>query len=79
MAYLIFTRWDESVGWAETVDLYISFRSGGSWSTPESLDEVNTAGADYSPAVSPDGVWFYYRVDGEYRRVPLAPILSGHR
>lgn len=79
LTYLIFTRWDESAGWAETVDLYISFRSDDGWSTPEPLDEVNTPGADYGPAVSPDDTWFYYRVDGEFRMIPLESILRRHR
>ena len=79
LTYLIYTRWDEAAGWAETVDMYISFWDGTGWSIPEPLEDVNTAGADYSPSVSPDGAWLYYRVDGEYLRRPLAPILERHR
>ncbi len=31
---MIFTRWDDEVGWSETVDLYISIRVAGVWSEP---------------------------------------------
>ncbi len=74
-SYLIFTRWDDEIGWSETVDLYISFREAGTWSTPVALEELNTDAPDYGPAVSSDGSDFYYRANSQFRRVPLAPIL----
>jgi dipeptidyl aminopeptidase/acylaminoacyl peptidase len=78
-SYLIFTRWDEEVGWRETVDLFLSFATDGGWTTPVALDELNTAGPDYGPAVSADGRWLYYRADSRFVRVPLAPVLERHR
>lgn len=78
-SYLIFTRWDDAIGWRETVDLYISFLASGQWTTPEALDELNTAGPDFGPAVSSDGRELYYFADGRFRRIPLAPILVRHR
>ena len=78
-SYLIFTRWDDAIGWRETVDLYISFWEAGRWTTPRSLDELNTAGADFGPAVSSDGRALYYFADSRFRRMPLAPILARHR
>ena len=43
-------------------DLYISWRRGGDWSTPEPLGpEVNTAGqGEFAPSVSPDGRYLYF-------------------
>ncbi len=75
-SYLIFTRWDEAVGWTETVDLFVSFRDGDVWSDPVPLTELNSSGPDYGPAVSPDGQWLYYRRDSRFRRVPLAEVLK---
>lgn len=43
-------------------DLYISWRRGADWSTPEPLGpEVNTADhGEFSPTVSPDGHYLYF-------------------
>lgn len=78
-SYLIFTRWDESIGWTETVDLYIAFNNEGRWSTPVALDELNTDRADYGAAVSADGEWLYYRANSRFQRVLLAPVLQEYR
>ena len=78
-SYLIFTRWDDAIGWAETVDLYISFATGAGWSTPVALDELNSDGADFGAAISPDGAWLYYKRGASFRRVALDPLLERHR
>ena len=78
-SYLIFTRWDESIGWEETVDLYIAYSDGASWSEPVPLTELNSPGRDFGPAVSADGQWLHYRRDSSFLRVPLAPVLERHR
>ena len=78
-SYLIFTRWDESVGWMETVDLYIAFNDGGGWSVPVPLEGLNTDRPDYGAAVSADGEWLYYRANSRFQRVPIAPVLDEYR
>jgi hypothetical protein len=78
-SYLIFTRWDDSIGWRDSVDLYIAFQDAASWSEPVSLDSLNTAGPDYGAAVSANGEWLYYRADGRFLRTPLAPVLEEYR
>lgn len=75
-SYLIYTRWDESVGWQETTDLYIAFNGPGGWSTPVPLEQLNTDGPDYGAAVSPDGETLYYRAGGRFQQVPLRPLLD---
>lgn len=78
-SYVIFTRWDDAVGWRETVDLHISFFIAGEWTPPSSLDELNTDGPDYGPAVSPDGRTLYYRVNSQFLRTDLATVVRRHR
>ena len=73
---LIFTRWDDEVGWAETVDLYIATRDAAGWSEPEPLDRLNTEGADFGVASSPDGRWLYYKNGSSFMRVDLESIIA---
>lgn len=75
-SYLIYTRWDESVGWQETTDLYIAFNGPDGWSTPMPLESLNTDGPDYGAAVSPDGETLYYRAGGRFQQVPLRALLE---
>ena len=42
-------------------DLYISYNRGGAWTKPANLgDKINSAGNEYSPAVSPGGGYFFW-------------------
>ncbi len=46
-------------------DLWVSVRSGNSWSQPVNLgDSVNTAGMEQSPFLHPDGRSLYFSSDG---------------
>jgi hypothetical protein len=47
-------------GGAGGFDLWVSKRDGNAWSAPANLGPLNSAGDEYSPAVSPDGaeIWF---------------------
>ena len=76
---LIFTRWDDDVGWSETVDLYITTRDADGWSEPEPLQELNTDGADFGVAASPDGRWLYYKNGPTFMRVDLESALGPYR
>lgn len=76
---LIVTRWDEEVGWAESVDLYVAVRGAQGWSDPEPLVELNTDGADFGVASSPDGRWLYYKNGSSFLRVGLEAILAPYR
>ena len=75
-SFLIFTRWDHRVGWQQTCDLYLSFRTSLGWTEPVPLTELNTPTPDYAAALSPDGRWLYYRAGGRYLRRPLQPVLD---
>ena len=78
-SYLIFTRWDDEVGWRETVDLYVSFHSPSGWSEPEPLSELNTSGAEFGAAVSHDERWLYFKSGSQLNRVPLSDVLGRRR
>src|SRR5215217_5708288 len=44
-----------------SVDLYLSQRTGGVWSTPVNLgDKINSSGLDSTPRISPDGKYFFW-------------------
>jgi len=46
-------------------DLFASTDTGGTWSAPVNLGPaVNTAGRDYAPALSPDGLTLYFTSGG---------------
>lgn len=76
---LIFTRWDDEVGWSETVDLYIATRGADGWSEPQPLRELNTDGADFGVAASPDGRWLYYKTGADFHRVDFDSIVEPYR
>ena len=78
-SFLIFTRWDHQVGWQQTCDLYIAFRSGIGWTEPVPLSALNTPRPDYGAALSSDGRWLYYRAGGPLQRRPLELVLSAVR
>ena len=76
---LVFTRWDDDVGWAESVDLYVATLGHTGWSEPVPLDQLNTDGADFGVASSPDGRWLYYKTDAQFLRVDLEAVLGRHQ
>jgi WD40-like Beta Propeller Repeat len=78
-SFIIFTRWDHRIGWQQTCDLYLSFRTSAGWTIPVPLTELNTTAPDYAAAISPDGNWLYYRAGGRYQRRPLGPVLDSAR
>jgi len=42
-------------------DLYISYNRNGAWTKPVNLgDKINSSGNEYSPAMSPDGKYFFW-------------------
>lgn len=75
-SFLIFTRWDYRVGWQQTCDLYLAFRTPAGWTEPVPLIELNTSSPDYGAALSPDGRWLYYRAGPRYLRRALGPVLD---
>ena len=78
-SYLIYTRWDDDIGWADSVDLYASFFDGQTWSEPVALAELNTPAAEFGVAVSADEQWLHYYQDSRILTVPLQPILEQYR
>ena len=54
------------------LDLYISFRTGETWSTPKLLPEpINSRVRDFCPIASPDGQWLYFSSDRGFADEPL--------
>lgn len=76
---LIFTRWDDEIGWSETVDLYISTRGAEGWLEPEPLSELNTDRPDFGVASSSDGRWLYYKNGDSFMRGDLDSIIGPYR
>ena len=53
-------------------DLYITYNQNGAWSQPENLgDEINSAGNEYSPTISPDGKYFFWGSTRGFADKPL--------
>jgi hypothetical protein len=75
-SFLIFTRWNHQVGWQQTCDLFLSFRTTLGWTEPVPLLELNSPAPDYAAALSPDGQWIYYRSAGQNYRRLLKPVLD---
>ncbi|MBN1272836.1 MAG: PD40 domain-containing protein [Candidatus Aminicenantes bacterium] len=73
-SYLIFCRDGDGFG---STDLFISFRKeDGSWSKAKNMGEnINSAGIDLCPSISPDGKYFFFSSDRNdhksYSRMPL--------
>jgi hypothetical protein len=78
-SFVIFTRWDHRVGWQDTCDLHIAFRTPDGWSEPRPLAILNTSEPDYAASLSADGRWLYYRAGSRYLRRPLAPVVEAAR
>ncbi|MEQ9425633.1 MAG: hypothetical protein RJQ09_14505 [Cyclobacteriaceae bacterium] len=68
--YMIFTKFDND-RWQETCDLYVSYNQNGVWSEPAAIEPLNGEGPDFSPAVSPDGKWIYYRKNYQFVKVAV--------
>ncbi|SHG45502.1 PD40 domain-containing protein [Flagellimonas flava] len=75
--YLIFTKYLPT-DWQGSCDLNISFREKDTWSSPIPLQELNGDGPDFSPCVSPDGEWIYYRKNYRFVRVRFKTILTNY-
>jgi WD40-like Beta Propeller Repeat len=53
-------------------DLYVSFKQGKSWTKPGNLgNKINSSGNEYSPAISPDGHYFFWTSARSFADVPL--------
>jgi len=74
--YIIFTKFDDSIGWSESCDLYYSIQLRDGWSKPQPLTELNSEGPDYAVAISPDEEWIYYRKNSQFIRLPFQSILK---
>jgi len=53
-------------------DLYISYNRNGAWTKPVNLgDKINSTGNEYSPAISPDGKYFFWTSTRSFTDTPL--------
>lgn len=72
--FIIFNRYYEASG---EMDMLISFHENGDWSAPEKLDLINRAGIyELTPTISPDGLLFFYEVEGEVQCIPMAELME---
>lgn len=76
--YLIFTRYDPA-NWNESCDLYLSFRVSGKWTKGVAIEELNSTGPDFSPAVSSDGRWIYFRRNFAFQKRFFGDLLKQYR
>ena len=51
------------------IDLFIAYRIGATWSEPQPLDEINSAGSDAEARLAPDLSTLYFSSD---RVMPVA-------
>ncbi len=73
-SFLIFTRFEPD-DWSNTCDLYISYFESDTWTPPVKLEQLNSSGPDFSPYVTANGQWLYYRRDYLFRRVKIEELL----
>ena len=79
-SYLIFTRWDRAREWGAGVDLYITFRNAGGWTSPIALSEINDpAGPDYAVSIAGTPERIYWKRRGGTFVADWAPILAQAR
>jgi len=58
-------------------DLYISFNKDGSWTPPKNLGApINSVALDYTPSVSPDGMYLYWASNRGFEDHPFSRPLS---
>jgi len=58
-------------------DLYITYQRDGAWSKPANLgDQINSSGNEYSPAISPDGKYFFWTSTRGFADKPLEKRLD---
>ena len=71
--FIIFNRY---INTTKEIDLYISFRKGGQWTTPRKLDNINSADAwELTPSLSPDGKYFFYELNHNIMQIDLASLI----
>lgn len=60
-SFLIFMAAGRPDGNSRSGDLYLSYRKDGAWTKPTNLGaEINSPREEYSPALSPDGKYFFF-------------------
>jgi Tol biopolymer transport system component len=59
------------------LDLFISYNRNGVWTKPANLgDKINSGGNEYSPAISPDGKYFFWTSTRGFADKPLEKRLD---
>ncbi|MEK6321111.1 MAG: hypothetical protein AABN33_05450 [Acidobacteriota bacterium] len=59
------------------LDLYMSYNRNGTWTKPANLgDKINSSGNEYSPAISPDGKYFFWTSARGFADKPLEKRLN---
>jgi len=76
-AFMILTRYNKN-NWGSSCDLYLSKRTDLGWSKPVELKELNSTGPDFSPYVTNDLRWIYYRKNYQMKRVAFKGILMNY-
>lgn len=75
-SFLIFMAGGRSDGRGGS-DLYISYNRNGVWTKPVNLgDKINSSGSEYSPAISPDGKYFFWTSTRGFADKPLEKRLN---
>ena len=74
--FIIFNRYVDA---DRSLDLFISFNKGNTWSKPVALDILNSNEAwELTPTLSPDGNYFFYELEGKIMQIELKKLLKSH-
>ncbi|MGE0556317.1 MAG: hypothetical protein AB7R55_23050, partial [Gemmatimonadales bacterium] len=71
--FLVFHRYVDST---RAVDLWIAFRTDGTWGAPRLLDGVNGPGWELSPTVAAGGRELFFQREGTIYRASFCGLLA---
>jgi Tol biopolymer transport system component len=72
--FIIFNRYIDAT---KEIKLFLSIRSGGKWTSPRVIEALEKqADWELTPTLSPDGKFFFYEVNSNILRVPVAELFT---
>lgn len=72
--FIIFNRYIDAT---KEIKLFLSIRAGSGWTAPRPIDELEKpTDWELTPSLSPDGKFFFYEVNSNILRVPVAELFT---
>lgn len=72
--FIIFNRYIEAT---REIKLFLSIRAGANWTTPRVITPLEKdTDWELTPTLSPDGKYFFYEVNSNILRVPVAELFT---